>query len=278
MIKLSKNGIFFDNDINPEHEDHISEKVESIIPYLGETIEFDRLLTLRDFFSLLEPDAEMIETVFSSHLGGHPIQPYMDEIKNDCIPDGKEDMEYIECSWVAEQFDYHLFYAKYQNNKDNEESIIAQLDTDIIDEALHEPTEDDENELSLYIDIHGYGKYIPHEDEYEDGADVPENTSYTIEFTPLNKIAHLHLKLNKYVEIRDRNELEDTEPLVEGNMYFSVFEIVGAILSEISFCGLPEERDARWQEISDSIDEAKEDEKYKNELDEEEDDDEYDGD
>ena len=261
MITFKKNGIFYDNEINPEHEDYVYEKVDSIIPYLNEIIEFDKNLTLRDFFVLLEADEEMIEKVFGSHMGHHPFRPYLNEALSECVPDGKEDMEYIKCGWVAEQFDYHLFYERHKDDKQDEDSLMAKFDLD-----LHEPTEEDVNEVSIYIDVYGWGKYMPadgEEENYDDDYEPPTHTSYAIEFTPLNRLAHLPLKLDNFVKIRDRNELGDEEPLVEGNMYFSVFECVGAILSEITFCGLPEQRDERWQDIVDSVDEAKE--KYEEE-------------
>lgn len=257
MIIFKKNGIFYDNDINPEHEEYVYKKVESIIPHLTEPIEFDENLTLRDFFHLLEPDEKMIEIVFGSDLGHFPIRPYMDEVSGDCVPDGKEEMEYIECSWVAEQFDYALFYEKHKDDKDEEGTVMSQMDMDL---KLHKPTKDDKNDVSIYIDVHGWGLYVPtdgEEEYYEEDYEPPTHTSYAIEFTPLNRLAHLPLRLNKSIEIRDRNELGDEDPVVEGVMYFNTFDVVGAILSEISFCGTPEDRDEKWQGIVDDIDEAK---------------------
>jgi len=274
MITFKKNGIFYDNNVNPEHEEHVNKKVESIIPYLAESIEFDDNLTLRNFFNLLEPDEKMIETVFGSHLGHSSIRPYMDEVKQDCVPDGKEDLECIECSWVVEQFDYALFYEKHKNDKEDNKSVMSVLDVD-----LHEPTEDDGNEVSVYIYVHGWGLYEKSEDEEHDEDVVfPTHTSYGIEFIPLQRLAHLPVRLNTNIQIRDRNEIGDEEPLVEGAMYFNVFDVVGAILSEISFCGTPEDRDEHWRGIVEDIDEAKRHIKEEDEEYEEDEDDEEDGD
>ena len=267
MIIFEKHGIFYDNEINPDHEEYVYEKVDSIIPYLGETIEFADNLTLRDFFALLEDDEKMIEIVFESHLGHYPIHPFFDEVKHDCVPDGKEEMEYIQCSWVSDQFDYHLFYDKHKDDNKDEEGVIS-----IFGMPLHEPTEEDENEVSIYVDVHGWGSYDPEEDEdYDEDYPAPSHISYAIEFTPLNRLAHIPIRLNTSIEIRGRNEMGDEDPIVEGRMEFSVFDAVGAILSEISFCGLPEHRDQRWQDIVDSVDEAKQREKYRDEFEEIED-------
>ncbi len=269
MIILKKTGIFYENDVNPDHEDYVYIQVDSIIPYLNEVIEIEEDFTLRDFFMLLEPDEKMIELVFGCHLGHFPIRPYMDEVEEDCVPDGKEEMDYIECSWVAEQFDYNLFYEKHKDDEDDEGSMASHFGMD-----LHEPDKDDENEISIYIDIHGWGPYDPSEDEYyDDDHPAPSHISYAIEFTPLQRMAHLKIRLNKELKLLDRNELGiDDKPVAEGVMSFTVFDLVGAILSEISFCGLPEERDEKWQDIVDDVDDAKEN--YKKEHDEEEDGDE----
>jgi len=270
MIIFKKNGIFYDNDMNPKSEDYVYKKVDSIVPYLVEIVEFDKNLTLRDFFNLLELDEELIDIVFGSHLGHFPLGPFVEEVNNDCIPDGREEMEYIKCSWVSDQFDYRLFYEKHHADDNQDEEV-----TSIFGTTLHEPTEEDENEVSIYVDVHGWGPYVPNEDaEYDEDEDIPTHTSYAIEFTPLNRMAHLPIKLDTHFEMRDRNELGDEDPIAEGNMEFSVFDAVGAILSEISFCGLPEERDEKWQDIVDSVDEAKD----KLEDEDEEEDDDEDGD
>jgi hypothetical protein len=254
MIIFKKSGIFYDNDINPEHEDYVYKKVDSIVPYLTDMLEFDKNLTLRDFFSLLKPDVTMLNIVFGSHLGHFPLEPYIEESERGCVPDGKKEMEYITCSWVSDQFDYRMFYEKHKNDKDPDGSV-----TSIFNTILHEPTEDDKNEIAMYTDVHGWGLYDPDEDDgFDDEHPAPSHISYAIEFTPLNRMAHIPIKLDTHVEIRDRNEMGDEDPIVEGEMGFSVFDAVGAILSEISFCGLPNERDERWQDIVDSVDEAKE--------------------
>ena len=116
MIILKKSGIFFDNELNPESEEYIYKEVGSIIPYLNESLQIEENFTLRDFFSVIEDESEKIEFIFSSYLGNYSLPPYLREIKQDCMPEHREEMDYIECSWVAEQFDYALFY-KYSKRK-----------------------------------------------------------------------------------------------------------------------------------------------------------------
>lgn len=264
MIILKKTGIFRENDYDPDQEGYIYKQVNSVIPYLEENIEMDEDFTLRDFFDVIGEEMEIMEIVFASSLGRHPLAPYVAEAQQDCMPDNREEMEYIECSWVSEQFDYNLFYKNHKDDVDDEESVVGQLGMD-----LHEPTEDDMNEVSIYVDVHGWGKYDPGKDEvYPKGEKPPTHTSYAIEFTPLHKMAHLPIKLDTDFVMRGRNEIGNEEPILQGKRHFTVFEVFGALLSEISFCGSPKERDEQWESIVDDVDEMKE----KHENDEEEDD------
>ena len=40
--------------------------------------------------------------------------------------------------------------------------------------------------------------------------------------------------------------------LVEGERDFSVFEVFGALLSEVTFAGLPDDRDEQWKNVVDT--------------------------
>lgn len=264
MVYLRKDGIFYENDVDSGHEEYVYKQVDSVIPYLDDAIEFDDDLTLKDFFSLFEVDEKMMEIVFGSHLGHFPLRPYMDEVKQDCMPDGKEsEIDHIECSWAAEQFDYRLFYEKHKNE---ENSVASQVFLHI---DLHEPDEDDVNEFSLGVNVCGIGPFVlPEGQELNEDYDIPIDMAYGIEFTPLHTLAHLPIKLNTSIKIYDRNELGPDNPLVEAVKSFTVFEAIGGLLSEISFCGSPEERDEHWQDIVEDVEEAKE--KLAEEEDEEE--------
>ncbi len=264
MIILKKSGIFRENDYKPDEEGYVYEKVDGIVPYIEEIIKMDEDFTLRDFFNVVGEEMEVMEVLFASALGRHPLAPYLKEVQQDCMPDNREDMDCIECCWVAEQFDYKLFYENHKDDEDDEGSMASHFGKD-----LHEPDEDSVNEISIYIDVSGWGKYEPEEDE----PHSPEmtHTGFAIEFTPLHKMAHLPIKLNTRFVMRGKNEMGSEKPIVEGEKEFSVFEVFSSILSEISFCGSPEERDAQWEDIVDTIDEARKREKDEDEDDEDED-------
>ncbi len=249
MIYIRKNGIYYENNYSPKADEYVMTKVKSIIPYLNEEIHIDSEITLEDLFAIVAVDEEIMNIVFGSHLGNHELRPYLDEVKKECMPESREEMDYIEFTWVAEQFNYKDFYEKFKG-EEGQDSFLGKLG------KLKEPDEDEVTEITIYIDVHAWGKFEPQEDEiYEKGEELLTHTSYAIEFTPIYRMKHLPIKLDKAFILRK----EDGETvLVEGQRDFTVFEIFGAILSEISFAGLPEERDEQWKDVIDTAEEYKE--------------------
>jgi hypothetical protein len=254
MIYLKKTGVFYENEYNTDAEEYVYKQVKSVIPYLNDGIEIDKNFTLEDFFDIVEDEEEIFQAVFSCFLGHFPLRPFIEEIQKDCLPEGEEDLECIECQWVAEQFDYRVFYEEHKD--DERKGSAFELMGD-----LREPDKDSVNEITIYTDVHGWGKYQPCKDEtYEEGETIPTHMGYAIEFTPLYRLKHLPIRLNTDFVIREKNKIGlDDGTVVEGKKEFSVFEVFGAILSEISFAGLPEDRDEKWQDITDTVDEIKKD-------------------
>ena len=243
MITLKKNEIIYTNEIKENHEDYICKSVDSVVPYLMDPIRIDDDVTLMDFFNLIEKDQNLIEVVFSGQLGHFPIAPYIEEIKRDCPVESHEEIDYLELCWEIQQFDYALFYEKHKDDKDFKGSFGK----------LPLPTIDDKNEISIYVDVHGWGE---NEDKEIALYQSETHMAYDIAFTPLYRLKHLPIKLNYMFKVFSENMVEG-EVIVEGRREFTVFDVFGAILSEISFCGLPYSRDEKWREISDDISEIK---------------------
>lgn len=132
-----------------------------------------------------------------------------------------------------------------------------------IDEIEKPPTDDDDEDeikylelrrygelwdwgdLDLFIDFSGLGK------EHEGGG-----VGYAIEYTPLNELKHLPLRLNTDVEISEAKI--PSKMLVKGTMVMSVYELISTILCEISFAGSPELRDKQLTEITGAVKEMRE--------------------
>jgi len=247
MIYIRKNGIFYENDYKPDAKDYIFMKADSIIPHLNEYIHVDDDVTLVDIFLALDSDKELIDIVFGSHMGHNPILPFIDEIKSGCMPESKLDLDYIEVAWVIDQFYYKDFYEKF---KDTDDGLFG---------PIEKPTGDEVNEITVYIDVFGWGKR-DEEDAAVEGEKQSSHTSYAIEFTSLYKIKHAPVKLNRQFSIIKTGYASDksSEVVIDGEREFTVFEFFGAILSEFTFAGSPEERDKQWDKISDFKDQIDE--------------------
>jgi hypothetical protein len=253
MIILKKTGIFYESNTNPTHKDYIYKMVDSIIPYLDEIIKIEESFTLGDFFKILKEDEERIVYVFSSYLGHNSLSPFIEEIQQDCMPNNEEELGYIECSWYTDQFDYRLFYEQHKD--------------DLVDDALYqmmgieelsEPCDSDENEITIAVDVHGVELPTSAKNQTPCILNNHGNTWHGIEFTPLHKIAHLPIKLNTDFKIYGENDAAQKDLVISGKKDFSVIEIFGAMLSEITFCGLPEKRNGIWDDITDKVKDVKE--------------------
>jgi hypothetical protein len=67
--------------------------------------------------------------------------------------------------------------------------------------------------------------------------------SYAIEFSPLFEIADTSLRLDTAVVLKLKHSVKNVEILLETKKTFTLWDVIGAILFEISFVGEPEERD-----------------------------------
>lgn len=231
MITLTKNKILYNSESFKNNEN--SKEVHSIIPHLSEMVKIEDNFTLYDFFMMLEKDKNLISVLFSSYMSGVVLDPFIEEVKKDCLEEGKEEIHYLECSWSIDQFDYKEFYKKHKKEK----PIFP-------DENLREPSEEDENEISIGVNFCGIGEF--------NGV----NDGYGIEFTPLYRLKHLPLKLNTKFEMFKPNQF-DGKPVAKGYMDFTLFEVISEILSEITFRGSPENRDEEWEIISEDYQEMK---------------------
>lgn len=81
--------------------------------------------------------------------------------------------------------------------------------------------------------------------------------SYAIEFTPVNELRHLPIKIDFGVTIEDyRGEkLEYQEAFMRPSI--SLITLLYAIFWELSFCGAPDDRDEKKKEINQSIEDIK---------------------
>lgn len=112
-----------------------------------------------------------------------------------------------------------------------------------------------------YIEIAKHFEWDDHEAQetiHVSGIRQPDAdgvTHYGLDFTPVNELAHLPVRLRPDMEI-----LRNHKKLGEAPCKFTLLDILGEIYWEISFYGSPEHRDrkrAEWQESVREIEEGR---------------------
>ncbi len=227
MITLTKDKIIYNNHFNPECDEYVKKEVWSLWPYLSDRVVLSEDFTLEDLFNHIEKNKEAFDIVFHSCLGHYPLQLWIDEIKKSG-PKKDDEIDYLEIYRWGEYWDW--------------------------------------GDIDLSIGIGGVGK-------------KEDDPSYGIGFTPLNEIKNLPLRLNEdfgisEVIIPSRIVLFFARLLkkigvpvgkwnnsfnrmyVKGKTEFTVYELIAAVLYEISFYGCPEERDGTLVEIEQDVEET----------------------
>ena len=230
MITLTKDKIIYTNHFNPECDEYVKKRVYRLCPYLNETVELSKDFTFGDLFKIIEREVNVFDVIFSSHLGHHSLQLWTDEIKKPG-PEKDDEIDYLEV------YRYGEYWGK------------------------------DDDHIELSVGFSGVSNNL-------------EDPSYGLGFTPLNKLKHLPLRLNEDFEISEvkipprivlflvrllkkigipigkwDNPFNHT--YIKGKTQFSVYELISAILYEISFYGDPEKRDSKIDELDKMVDEIK---------------------
>jgi len=233
ILKVKKSGLY----TSEYGEKEI--KVHSYIPYLNNVIKLDDDIIFEDFFKYIMKDTKNYSMVFSSHLGHFPLYKWSKEWRS--IAEPTTDLDYIYVHWKAEYTDWSKRVGKHS---------FAGFDWEITD--THK-------EIDITVDFSGRGK-MKKSDLGDDPSDELIEVAYAIEMTPLNKLKNLPFKLDENFQLF---ELNDSRTLAEGIKNFTVYEVIGAVLFEISFSGPPDERDAELKKIEEAYNEAEKLSEYK---------------
>lgn len=209
----------------PETQTYLydEQEIESLVPYLGDYIRIVRNFTFGDLWQYIVRDAEILETIFASQLGHHPLAPYIEESRNKpeqpvCAPD-KIGMHYLVISW-----DFQTNYY-----------------------------EKDKPQTYLNTNFGGYGTT---EDYRDKTKAIP--TSYSLSFSNISDLCQYDLKLDtkmKLHSIRYYKPASKTKTKKMGKVDFSLYNVISSIMFEISFFGLPSKRDEEKSKIDKSMEE-----------------------
>lgn len=188
-------------------------EVTNLIEHLQEYIEFDDKVTFEQFFNLIMLYHEEYSRVFSSHLGHYNLSDFADEWKQPYVAK-ESDIDYVEVYWD--------------------------------DMSLEDP--DECNNGTVYNQkpsFHGWGTWY-------DGS----KGGFGIEFCAINTLKDLALKINLNQDILDCRGLGDnflkypTEPTLTFKRAMTCYDVIAAILYEITFCGNPTSRNIISDELS----------------------------
>ena len=248
MIKFKQSTIILVDDADKEET-----VVKSVIPFLNHRVELDGTFTLKDFFKIIAKEEDVYELVFASHLGHFPIHPYVDEALNKECPldDIPNEINHLELHWGAEIWDDVKYYEKHvkpAREKKKKGKKLYPLEEMNFDHE--EPDPGYVPEVQIWSDFHGWGLWRHNENTPEG---TPAYGGIAIEFSPIHHLTHLPIILNENFELYD--VLDDNKLLLKGTRKFTVYDIFGSILSELSFMGSPENRDSRREEIFDDAQE-----------------------
>jgi hypothetical protein len=243
MIRLEKDGIWYSNSINPKHEDYINEKVDSLIPYLSHVVEIGKDFTLGDLFKIIELEKDMYNTIFSSHLGHYPLDNYINDInvKNRVVEEDGTEIDSLEVYWTCEIWNFD----------EMRKTPLSDMEKNL---GMTEDDRADGKAFDFFCGFHGKGRWK--DDSVEDGEMIEGGIA--IGFTHLSELKDFLLVLDESVKVYEYGEDATPKSVLVGDKRFTVYDIIGEILSEVSFYGLPEEKEEILEEIIEERDKVKE--------------------
>ena len=109
-----------------------------------------------------------------------------------------------------------------------------------------------QGELAICTDFGGVGMMT---DAFYQQKE-PEEIGYAVEFTPINDLKGYPFFINDRLVIHDDEDYKNT--VFEGKREFTVYDMIHAILFEISFIGTPQNQMAFFAEMDQRVSEMKE--------------------
>lgn len=211
--------------INDDDKDNLSEKETiTLLPFLNCSIELDDDTLFDDIWNLIVQDYEVYSVIFSEKLGGFPLELFIDQYRKP-INDESEDenpenkVETLEAYW------------------------LIKIETFKNKTYFHASSE-----------LHGYGpqSYTDHA-----GNVIKKNGGWSLSFLPINEYKRFKLRLKNTANIRNKNLDNNNFSNYEALVSWTVYDLLSAILEEISFHGSPNDQLRQIHELDQSLSEIR---------------------
>jgi hypothetical protein len=175
-------------------------------------------LTLGELFEIVN-QAESDFPAIAEALGMPNFHKFYSEIKKECEPD--KDLEYIELYWHP---DFHI-----------KKSVRLDMS---------------KAKISPQMSVHAIGEhYMPKNIGIKCPPNCKDHSAYALEFSPLNELAHLPIKINPIIN-SERMQI---------TIFPSLYQVINSLFYELTFAGCtPEEIRESKGDIKRALDEVKE--------------------
>lgn len=208
-------------DYNEETEEgkYVYEDVKDLAVHLGSYVEFEGKVTFERIFDLIIENKDLYNLVFHSQMGGYAIEAFIDDY-NGAEKEGPGELEFLEIYFSGDHTTYN----------------------------------DDSTDIHYNASFHGWGKWS---EEYTPGS---HHGPIGIGFSSIADYRKLELKLAEEAEFGIAPKIvNDKRDYIsyKGKTAYTWYDIVGAILYEISWYGTPDKRNQSKDELKVRADEAK---------------------
>ena len=195
------------------HKRDDSKKLDEVpgdlIPHLNDAFEIEEGSTFGQFMTHIFHHYQTYGMVFSSHLGHYPLGYWLEDF--DKSPTERKDMDYLEVRHSGVSL-----------------NISGKKDSYL-------------NDAEIYDEFHGIGDW-----DEDSGADPGTKGGIAIEYTSLRELKNYPLKLNTEFVVTNAQTFD---VVCKMEKYFTVYDVISAILYEISWAGPPTNRDVQWKRI-----------------------------
>lgn len=228
---------FWYYDEEKDFGEYKEKEIVSLIDFLSQKIKVEEGVTFEQFFDLIMNESEIMSKVFVSQLGHYHLSLWKEEWEKPAERKEYEHqiMDRLQVGWSVERWRSHKIHDKQFDFKDH---------------------------IEEYIDFSGHGSWY---DEYahnlgnEKWAGEWVDGGISISFTPLYQLKKYPFEINTKWTLWDWGIKPDVKDkvIVESKKEMTVYDVIGAILFELTFYGNPDQRDETIKEIDKSANEMK---------------------